>query len=303
MQPTNLQRAINRSFEDQFGRFGQVFYPDDAESPILTPGVRAALHQWLYEMNAAAELEAVGLKPRQRALLSGPPGCGKTTLAHHIAARLGIPLLVVQSAEVITKWIGGTGENVNKLFREARRSSGEIAIFFDEFEAMAHSRRAAETSGGTEKNNIVIALLQELDRFNGLVFAATNLAEEIDRAVWRRFQLQIEIGLPGEDERFAIVRRYLHPYAVADATVEGLASALDGAAPALIREACENVKRSLVLGPKMGLETDLASIMSRFVASAAPSDGMPTPPLWDSPAGELRRIGGLPWSPQLEKSS
>lgn len=294
-----LKGAERRSFEAEFGKYGQVVHPGDAEAPILTPPVRAALHQWLYEMNSAAALDAVGLKPRTRALLSGPPGCGKTTLAHHMAARVGLPMLIIQSAEVITKWVGGTGENINKLFREARRATGEIAIFFDEFDSMAHKRQSAGTSAGTEKNNIVIALLQEMDRFEGMLFAATNMSIEIDPAIWRRFQLQIEIGFPGEEERFAIMRRYLAPFTVDDDTVAGLADAFDGAAPALIKECGESIRRSLVLGDRMGLSNRLEDIITRFHASAAPSEGMPVPRLWEAPALEIGRLARLPWPPEL----
>lgn len=296
---SELQSAERRSFEAEFGKYGQIVYPGDAEAPILTPPVRAALHQWLFEMNSAPQLEAVGLKPRTRALLSGPPGCGKTTLAHHMAARMGLPMLIIQSAEVISKYIGGTGENINKLFREARRSTGEIAIFFDEFDSMSHRRQEGTTSAATEKNNIVIALLQEMDRFEGILFAATNKSGEVDAAIWRRFQLQIEIGFPGEEERFAIMRRYLAPYQVDDDTVAGLAEAFEGASPALMKECGETIRRSLILGERMGLSNALEDIMARFVSSAAPSEGMPVPRLWQAPSVEISRLSKLPWSPEL----
>jgi len=302
MQPKTLDEMVaaeRRSFDAQFGSYGQIVYPGDAEAPILTPPVRAALHQWLYEMNSAPALEAVGLKPRTRALLSGPPGCGKTTLAHHMAARMGLPMLIVQSTEVITKWVGGTGENIGKLFREARRATGEIAIFFDEFDSMAHKRQSTGTSAGTEKNNIVIALLQEMDRFEGMLFAATNMSIEIDPAIWRRFQLQIEIGFPGEEERFAIVRRYLAPYIVDDDTVAGIAAAFDGSSPALIKECGESIRRSLVLGERMGLSNALEDIMVRFVAAAAPSEDMPVPRLWEAPSLEIAKLAKLPWPPEM----
>src|SRR5688500_10182243 len=101
MKPLEIESARG-DLEQALGGSGQVVMPGDAQAPILTAPVRAALHQWLFEMNAEAELSAVGLKPRSRCLLSGPPGCGKTTLAHHIAARLGLPMLVIQSHEIIS---------------------------------------------------------------------------------------------------------------------------------------------------------------------------------------------------------
>jgi len=300
MKPTPLHELVKpeQELEKRFGKFGYVVMPEDSEAPILTGPVRAALHQWLYEMNAAPDLEAVGLKPRTRAILSGPPGCGKTTLAHHIAARIGLPLVVVQSQQVVESSLGGSGRNVADLFRSARAADGEVALFFDEFDALAKARRGVEQACDAEVNNITIAILQEMDRFDGLLFAATNMTADIDAAIWRRFQIQIEIGFPGPDERFAIVKRYLAPYAVEDDTIHLIADTLEGASPALIREACEGTKRSLVLGDRMGLDNSLSAIMLRFAASAAPAEDMPQPVLWTDTKKALASLADTPWPPE-----
>lgn len=285
--------------EKAFGAEGQIVMPGDAQAPILTPPVRAALHQWLFEMNAEDELRAVGLKPRTRSLLSGPPGCGKTTLAHHIAARLGLPMLVIQSHEIIGKYLGETGNRIGKLFREARRNSLGVALFFDEFDALAKKRENLGAQGAdNERHNITIALLQEFDRFDGLLFAATNVTKEIDPAIRRRFQMQIEIGLPGPEERFAIVKMYMEPFTPADEAIDVLATAFTNASPALIKEGCEAIKRSIVLGPKMSLPTDLPAILSRFRDSASVAEGMAEPRLWTDTRAVLTAATAAPWPPE-----
>jgi len=295
IEPINLNELVR-----DFGNLGEIVLPADAKAPILTAPVRASLQQWMYEMNAGDELEAVGLKPRQRCMLSGPPGCGKTTLAHHICARLGVPMLVVQSHEIASQYMGATGNNIGTLFRKARKNRTGMALFFDEFDALAKSR--AELAGRAadgEMANITIALLQEFDRFDGLLFAATNVTDKIDAAIWRRFDMQIEIGFPGPDERFAIVKMYLAPFDAGDYAVRAVADAMNGASPALIRQGCEAIKRSLILGPKMGMPTDLKSIMSRFATSASPADGQPLPLLWTAPREALIPLGRAPWPPEL----
>lgn len=291
--------SARSDLEKEFGSLGVIVMPGDAEAPILTPPVRSALHQWLFEMNSDADLKAVGLKPRSRCLLSGPPGCGKTTLAHHISARLGVPMLVMQSSEIIGKYLGESARNLSKTFRAARRNRYDIALFFDEFDALAKSRAGLGSDGAdNERANITITLLQEFDRYDGLLFAATNVTKDIDPAIWRRFQLQIEIGFPGAAERFAIVRLYLAPYEVADEVITALAAIFEDASPALIREGCEAIKRSLVLGPRMKLATDLPAIMERFAASAAAAEGMPEPLLWAEPRQCLKLLADLPWPPE-----
>lgn len=304
MEPTPITLrddpgSARSELEKTFGQLGVIVMPGDAEAPILTAPVRAALHQWLFEMNAEDELKSVGLKPRSRALLSGPPGCGKTTLAHHICARLGVPMLVIQSHEIIGKYLGESAGNLGKMFRAARRDPYGIAIFFDEFDALAKRRDALGSQGAdNERSNITIALLQEIDRYEGLLFAATNVTKDIDPAIWRRFQMQIEIGLPGPEERFAIARLYMKPFDVDDETIAGIADAFDQASPALMREGCEAFKRSLILGPKMSMPTDLASIADRFAASAAASEGMPEPALWAERRIVLKNLATLPWPPE-----
>ena len=211
---------------------------------------------------------------------------------------MGLPLVVVQSQQIVSGSLGGSGRNIADLFREARASEGEVALFFDEFDALAKARRGVEQACDAETNNITIALLQEMDRFEGLLFAATNSVSDIDSAIWRRFQIQIEIGFPGTEERFAITKRYLAPYEVDDDTIGGIADAMDGASPALLREACEGAKRSLVLGSRMGLDNGLEAIMLRFASSAAPASDMPVPKLWQEPRAVLAHLAKLPWPPQ-----
>ena len=299
MSPDDREKHERGQLRQDFSPYGELFFPGEAIAPILTPVVRGALTAWMIEMSSASALKRVGLKPRSRAILTGPPGCGKTTLAHHVAARIGLPLLVIQSTQMITKWVGGTGENIGKLFREARRAKQPVALFFDEFDSMADKRISSDTSASKEHNSISIALLQEIDRFEGMLYAATNRAADIDPAIWRRFNLQIEIGLPGQLERFAILKLYLAPFAVADEAVEALVDAFSGASPALLKEGCEALKRALVLAPKLNLPVGLAAILERFAASAAPAEGMPVPTLWHD-FGEVRdRLEAAPWPPAL----
>lgn len=292
------EAAERRALEKAFGNYGFIVMPSEAEPPILNPALRSALHSWLFEINSVDLLRSAGLKPRTRAMLSGPPGCGKTTLAHHIAARIGVPMVVIQAHSLMSMYVNASGENIGKLFRAARRSAEPVALFFDEFDATAKTRDGKGRNGAEdERASITIAFMQEFDRYEGLLFAATNEPDAIDRAVWRRFQMQIEIGLPGEVERDAIVRLYLAPYVCEDATVRWISDMLSGASPAFIRECCEAIKRSLVLAPVMKQSTALPDIMRRLVTVVAPADEQSPPTLWMNTSGHIAECGSLPWPP------
>lgn len=305
LRPSYLDDAAEggeRSIVSAFSRFGDVRRPAEAEPPVLGPAVRQALHQWLYELNYAEDLAAVGVKPRRRAMLSGPPGTGKTTLAHHVAARLGVDLVVIETPALISMYVGASGANIGALFALARRHADRIALFFDEFDAVAHRRHEGGSAAETEKNSIVASLLQMFDRYDGLLFAATNRPDVIDPAIWRRFQMQLDVGLPGEAERFAIVKRYAAPFRMEDATGEALSRGLAGASPALIKEVVEALKRDLVLAPRLKHATDPRAVFARTLSAIAPSEDTPCPPLWDAEQGDdaMAEICGAPWPPQRE---
>lgn len=273
--------------------FGDVLTPEQAMIPILARPVRDALLEWLTELWAAEELAEVGLQPRRRAMFFGVPGAGKTTLAHHLAARLGLPMLVVRAERIIDMFLGATGRNIGSLF-DAARDEGPCILFFDEFDAMAPARQANARDATQERNSAVNTLLQRVEGHDGIIIAATNLAHEIDQAIWRRFDIQIELALPGQDERLRIIERYLAPYGLpADALAE-LAEAMSTASPSLIRQFCEALKRNLVLGDRLGWDMGRATTIDRILSSLQPHKDLGRPRLWAQRSAD-RAVTMMPW--------
>lgn len=288
-------------FED----FGVLKAPEEAEPPILALAVRGVLQQWLAEQGAAAEMKAVGLTPRLRALLSGPPGCGKTTLAHHLAARLGLPILIVDSTQLLSRYVSASGENIGNMFRKIAKHARELVLFFDEIDSIARKRLSDGQSAAHEQSKIVIALMQQLYlRGECVVFAATNRPDILDEAVWRRFQIRMEIGLPDEDARFAIIKRYLAPFAWQDEAIDALVTTTAGATPALLKDLTEGIKREMVLGPRLKLDTGAAAVIGRILASVKPPPEIAEPPLWavDAEAREAM-LSDLAWPPRRGAAS
>ena len=312
MQPTKLERKrreepttpdeIAHEISRELGDLAEVRLPDACDEPILSQAVRKTIFEWMIEQNAIADLEAVGVKPRVACLLYGPPGCGKTTLAHHFAARLGMPLVIVNGEMVRASHLGETGRNIFKLFACLRRHKDTAVGFFDELDAVATAR--ASTDGQAcekELNAAVTALLTNIERHDGRFFAATNIGDGIDQAIWRRFGIHIKVELPEFDERFAIIKRYLAPFTVHDDTIDEIAMLTKGAAPALLRQLCEGIKRSLVLGPRMKRDVaDIVAVIAGVASNIAPHPSLEAPRLWadENCTSSLVR---KPWPPTLVK--
>ncbi|TCS24130.1 ATPase family protein associated with various cellular activities (AAA) [Acidomonas methanolica] len=303
IEPTRLSKKLPEDACERLrsilGVHMDIRAPGDAEEPILGLHVRQVLAQWMAEIRAADELRVVGIKPRANALLYGPPGCGKTTMAHHFAARLGLPMVVVGSEHLIGAFLGESGKNIAKLFDGLAVADTQVVLFMDEVEAIGASR-GARTGGqcDDEKNSALTVLLRKVEEFNaGYFIAATNMPDNIDAALWRRFNMQIGIALPGADERFAILKRYLSPFTLPDDDLDCLAEATDGASPALLRELMEGIKRGLIVRPRLRLAIDSAPEMFAAIISATmPPPEMEVPKLW-SRADTLKSLSRLSWPP------
>ena len=273
--------------------FGDLLTPDQAMEPILARPVRGALLEWLTELWSSDELREAGLEPRRRALFFGAPGTGKTTLAHHLAARLGLPMLMVRPETVIDCFIGSTGRNIGALFTAAKEC-GPCILFLDEFDAIAPQRQQGGRDAQQERNASVNTLLQRLEQHDGIVIAATNFAQDIDNAIWRRFDIQIELALPGPDERRRIIARYLLPYGLPAAALDELSEAMATASPSLMRQFCESLKRNIVLGARLGWDMRKAETINRIVSGVQPHADLGKPRLWAQGAAD-RAVAMMPW--------
>ena len=173
---------------------------------VLPKDVVAACRQLLAEHQRTDLLRAHNLEPRHRLLLTGPPGNGKTSLAEALAAELAVPLLSVRYESVIASYLGETSVRLAKLFEQVR--THRCVLFFDEFDVVGKERGDIHETG--EIKRVVSSLLLQVDELPShvVVVAATNHPELLDRAVWRRFQIRIDLPPPTQSLAEEWFRRF-----------------------------------------------------------------------------------------------
>jgi SpoVK/Ycf46/Vps4 family AAA+-type ATPase len=141
------------------------------------------------------------------ALFYGPPGTGKSLAAEAIAYELGHPLRRVNLAQITSKWVGETAQNLEVLFREARQH--EAVLVFEEADALFAGRTPVGSATDRYANLDTAVLLREIERFPGVVILTSNLADNIDDAFQRRLRLTLAFPTPDRDAREALWRQHL----------------------------------------------------------------------------------------------
>ena len=174
---------------------------------VLRPAVRTVLTDLAKEVPEWSRLEGLGVPRRNRVIFYGPPGCGKTSAAEALAAELGVPLVVVRLDAIVSSYLGQTAGNLRRIFEYA--SSAPWVVLFDEFDALGRERSDPSEHG--EIKRVVNSFLQLLDSYAGpgMLIAATNHEETLDRGLWRRFDEVVEFPLPTVREIRSILRRGL----------------------------------------------------------------------------------------------
>jgi SpoVK/Ycf46/Vps4 family AAA+-type ATPase len=178
--------------QESLGLFHETEPSSRLTDLVLPAAVRQATADVIEEHHRRDLLRSHGVEPRHRILLEGPPGTGKTTLAEAIATEIAVPLLTVRYEALIGSFLGETASRLDALFSAVRIRP--CVLFFDEFDAVAKERGDTHETG--EIKRVVSSLLLQVDRLPShvIVVAATNHAELLDRAVWRR--MQVRLALP-----------------------------------------------------------------------------------------------------------
>ena len=185
-----------------------------AVAPVLPVGVRSQvelLHARCLHRDALMQHLSAAASARMsagvRALLHGPSGTGKTLAAEWLAARLGKPLLVVDTAAITSKYIGETERNLERVMGGAERV--DAVLLFDEADALFARRTDVASSNDRYANAQTNYLLQRLEGHTGITVLTSNGRSRIDAAFTRRLDSVIEFTHPSPPERMALWRALL----------------------------------------------------------------------------------------------
>lgn len=176
------------------------------EELILPENIVSVCHELIEEHSRIELLRSYNLEPRNKILLQGAPGNGKTSLAEAIATSLMVPLFTIRYEGVIGTYLGETAVRLKKLFEYA--CTRKCVLFFDEFDTLGKERGDLHETG--EIKRVVSSLLMQIDSLPSyvVVITATNHPELLDRAVWRRFQIRLNLPKPSKQGVFQWVDRF-----------------------------------------------------------------------------------------------
>lgn len=193
--------------------------------------------------------EKLGIAPPKGVLMHGPPGTGKTLLAKAVASESDAHFIAINGPEIMSKYVGGSEENLREYFEEAEENAPSI-IFIDELDAIAPKRE--DTQGEVERRTVaqLLTLMDGLkSRGQVVVIGATNRPDSLDQALRRpgRFDREIEIGVPDSEERQEILEIHTRNMPIDDRVdLKKIASTTHGFVGADLESLCKEAAMRVV---------------------------------------------------------
>lgn len=228
----------------------EIVFPADIEraAPLFNSTVSQAIGTIIDEWANFDALAEIDIRPSKTCLIYGAPGTGKTRLALWIAQQLDLPVILVKLDGLVSSFLGTTARNIGNLFTFANRY--RCVLLLDEFDAIAKVRDDPQEVG--EIKRVVNALLQNLDarRDVGFTIGITNHSKLLDPAVWRRFEVQLEIPKPDFDMRKAIAAHFMPPVKAPDNHLRLIAWFTEGSTGAEIESLVRTYKKATTVRDK-----------------------------------------------------
>ncbi len=223
-----------------------VSYPEVRLQDLVLPNeLKARLKRALKEQRARDTLKSHGFEPQRKLLLVGPPGTGKSMTASMMAAELGLPLFTIQLDGLITKFMGETAAKLRLIFDHIRDL--RAVYLFDEFDAIGADRGKSDDVG--EMRRVLNSFLQfvENDASDAVLVAATNHAQMLDRALFRRFDAMIEYQLPSAEQGIEVMQNRLVAMGTEEVRWKALKEELEGLSHAELTRASDQAAKDSIL--------------------------------------------------------
>ena len=181
--------------------------------PAQPKSVQVELDYRLDYLNPDQDLQAViqglSVRPQGRLCLYGPPGTGKTAFAHHLGKAIGQPVIGHRASDLLDCFVGGTEKKIAKAFREAEAEGGILLL--DEVDSFLAERGEAKQSWERTQVN---EMLTQMEAFQGVMIASTNLMDRLDRAAMRRFDLKIRFDYLKPEQLWRLFAATLDCYGI-----------------------------------------------------------------------------------------
>ena len=195
----NHEKSIEHSLDKVIGNTLEIFGHKNIKHVSNDVHIEYSIDYLNTDHNISNICDGLKNHGSGRLCLYGPPGTGKTALGHHIAEHIDKPLIIKRGSDIISMYVGGTEENIANMFRQA--SDEDAVLLLDEADSFIQSRQSAQHSWEITQVN---ELLVQMENFQGVFIASTNLLEILDSASLRRFDFKIQFDYMKNNEAIAI---------------------------------------------------------------------------------------------------
>ena len=236
---------FNRPSDELRGLLSVVYPEKRLSDIILTQPLLKKVKRILLEYRYIERIEQYGLIPKQKLMLIGPPGTGKTMTASILAGELGLPLFQVRLDGLISRYMGETASKLRLIFDSIENTLG--VFFFDEFDAIGAERGLTNDIG--EARRILNSFLQMVEetQSNSLILAATNHPQILDNALFRRFDDVLMYDLPDNNHILTLLKDRLSEYVSDDIEWKVIAEKANGLSYAEITHAANDVIKTAIM--------------------------------------------------------
>jgi SpoVK/Ycf46/Vps4 family AAA+-type ATPase len=232
-----------------------VHYPQIRFSDmVLKDEILKRIYNILSEQRNYTKLQSHDLHPARKVLLIGPPGCGKTMTASALAGELGIPLFSVRLDGLISKYMGETISKLRLIFDSMNDTRG--VYLFDEFDSIGTTRNFMNDVGEIRRVLNSFLMFLEQDNSTSLICAATNNQDNLDNALYRRFDDVLEYNLPNKRLIEEIIKNRIRLYTTEINSYQKLINTASGLSFAEIIKSCDDAIKKMVIEDEKSLKAE-----------------------------------------------